>query len=156
MDIRPLSSDAERDACARIMFESDPWRTLGYPYEDLAAALAPVEREIYVVKDGGAVAGFVVISMRGILAGYVQSIAIAAPHRGRGLGTELMRFVEQRVFRERPNVFLFVSSFNHGARRLYESLGYERVGTVKDFLVAGYDEHLMRKTIGPLRPRRGA
>ncbi|MFN2443136.1 MAG: GNAT family N-acetyltransferase, partial [Thermoanaerobaculia bacterium] len=49
-----------------------------------------------------------------------------------------------------PNVFLFVSSFNDGARRLYERLGYRVVGEVPDYLIPGASEILMRKTIGPL------
>ena len=151
MTIELLSTDAEREACARIMAGSEPWRTLGYAYADLRSRFDSREREYYVLKDGDEVAGFVILDMRGILSGYLQSIAIDAKYRGQGLGTQLMGFVEARVFRERPNVFLFVSSFNEGARRLYESLGYETIGTVKDFLVEGYDEVLMRKTIGPMR-----
>ncbi len=133
------------------MFASEPWRSLGYTYDELRERFAPSERETYVLKDGDAVAGFVMLDMRGILSGYLQSIAVDAKYRGQGLGTRLIEFVEERIFRERPNVFLFVSSFNHRARQLYESLGYETIGTVKNFLVEGYDEILMRKTIGSLR-----
>ena len=152
MQIQPLVSEADRDACARIMAESDPWRTLGYTYFDLRERLDAPDREYYVLKDTARVVGFVIIAMGGILSGYLQTIAVAPAYRGQGLGTQLMAFVEQRVFREQPNVFLFVSSFNHGARSLYESLGYEIIGTVRNFLVEGHDEVLMRKTIGPLRP----
>jgi ribosomal protein S18 acetylase RimI-like enzyme len=109
------------------------------------------DRELYVLKDRDRVAGFAIISMQGILSGYLQTMAVAATYRGQGCGAQLMRFVEERIFREKPNVFLFVSSFNTRARRLYESLGYEVIGTVKDFLVKGHDEILMRKTIGPLK-----
>jgi ribosomal protein S18 acetylase RimI-like enzyme len=67
-----------------------------------------------------------------------------------------MDFAEKRVFRDSPNIFLCVSSFNEGARRLYERLGYTPVGELEDYLVAGHAEILMRKTIGPLEgfPRR--
>jgi ribosomal protein S18 acetylase RimI-like enzyme len=66
------------------------------------------------------------------------------------VGAQLLAFVERRVFREAPNLFLFVSSFNEGARRFYEAHGYELVGEVTDFLVAGHGECLMRKSLGPL------
>ncbi|MDQ3427572.1 MAG: GNAT family N-acetyltransferase, partial [Gemmatimonadota bacterium] len=69
--------------------------------------------------------------------------------RGRGLGTFLVRWAEARIFRESPNVFLCVSSFNVNARRLYQRLGYSVVGELTDFLVEGYSEILMRKTMGP-------
>ena len=74
---------------------------------------------------------------------------MSASARGSGLGTQLVAFAEQRIHRESPNVFLCVSSFNPGARSLYERLGYEFVGTLKDFLVEGYDELLYRKSSGP-------
>ena len=43
-----------------------------------------------------------------------------------------------------------VSSFNGGARRLYERLGYEVVGELTDYIVQGHSEILLRKTVGPL------
>jgi ribosomal protein S18 acetylase RimI-like enzyme len=55
----------------------------------------------------------------------------------------------ERIFRESPTVFLCVSNFNTGARRLYERLGYEVVGSLRDFLVAGRAEVLLRKSRGP-------
>jgi len=61
-----------------------------------------------------------------------------------------MPFVERRVFRERPNVFLCVSDFNKGARRFYEKLGYETVGELRDYIIKGRSEILLRKTVGPL------
>jgi hypothetical protein len=43
-----------------------------------------------------------------------------------------------------------VSSFNPDARRLYERLGYSVVGELKDLIVPGHSEILLRKTLGPL------
>jgi ribosomal protein S18 acetylase RimI-like enzyme len=43
-----------------------------------------------------------------------------------------------------------VSSFNDGALRLYQRLGYQKVGELPDYIVAGHSEILLRKTIGPL------
>jgi ribosomal protein S18 acetylase RimI-like enzyme len=61
-----------------------------------------------------------------------------------------MAFAEERIFQEVPNVFLCVSSFNQEAQRFYARLGYEQVGELKDYVVRGHSEFLMRKTIGPL------
>jgi len=65
-----------------------------------------------------------------------------------------MRFAEERIFRESPNVFLCVSSFNPRAKALYERLGYEAVGELNDYIVRGHSEHIFRKTIGPIREFR--
>jgi [ribosomal protein S18]-alanine N-acetyltransferase len=43
-----------------------------------------------------------------------------------------------------------VSSFNQGARRLYERLGYNVVGELTDYIVEGHSEILLRKTVGPM------
>jgi [ribosomal protein S18]-alanine N-acetyltransferase len=151
MNIQPLASDAERAACASIMAESEPWLTLGQTYEQGLRLLAMTDREMLVALDGETVAGFAILSMQGILAGYLQTLAVAAPYRGQRVGARLMRFVEDRVFRDRPNVFLFVSSFNAPAQKFYAALGYQTIGIVRELLVKGHDEILMRKTIGPLR-----
>jgi hypothetical protein len=47
-----------------------------------------------------------------------------------------------------PERFPVCLSFNREARRLYERLGYQLVGTLTDYLVPGHDEHLFRKTNG--------
>jgi RimJ/RimL family protein N-acetyltransferase len=43
-----------------------------------------------------------------------------------------------------------VSSFNERARALYTRLGYETVGELRDYIVRGHSEWLLRKSIAPL------
>jgi ribosomal protein S18 acetylase RimI-like enzyme len=61
-----------------------------------------------------------------------------------------MDFVERRIFTKYSNVFLCVSSFNSIAQKFYKKLGYQIVGVLKNYLVEGHDEILMRKTTGPI------
>ncbi len=61
----------------------------------------------------------------------------------------LLRFCEGYALQTSPNMFIFVSSFNTRALRLYQGVGFILIGTLKDFLVPGFDELLLRKTIGP-------
>lgn len=82
--------------------------------------------------------------------GYIQTVCIDPARRGRGLGSKLVEFAEQRILQVSPNIFLCVSSFNQGARRLYEQLGYTVVGELTDYIVRGHSELLLRKTTGPL------
>jgi ribosomal protein S18 acetylase RimI-like enzyme len=105
-------------------------------------------KEVDVIRDANGVAGFVVIDMRGLLRGYVQILCVRPDCRRQGLGSALLRWAEERIFRDSPNVFICVSSFNPGARRLYERLGFALVGTLRELLVAGHDELLLRKTKG--------
>lgn len=148
--IRPLAGHGEAEACARMMAGSEPWITLGRSYEASLALLESPDREVYVAVADDVVAGFIVVVLQGAFVGYIQTICVAAERRGGGIGTQLVRFAEERIFRESPNVFLCVSSFNPGARRLYERLGYALVGELTDYIVRGHSELLFRKTIGPL------
>jgi ribosomal-protein-alanine N-acetyltransferase len=150
MEIRPLASDEDAQACARLMAGSEPWITLGRGYEASLAILRDAGKERYVARDGKNLAGFLILNMTGAFAGYIQTVCVARELRGHGVGTRLVAFAEERIFRESPNVFLCVSSFNHDARRLYERLGYRAVGELTDYLVPGHSELLMRKTVGPL------
>ena len=108
-------------------------------------------REVYVARVGAERAGFLVLIMSGAFVGYIQTVCVAAASQGRGIGTALVEFAEKRIFTDSPNVFLCVSDFNAGARRLYERLGYRIVGELNDYVVAGHAEILMRKSRGPLR-----
>lgn len=60
----------------------------------------------------------------------------------------MIAWAEERIFRQSPNVFLCVSSFNERAQRFYGRLGYERVGELPDFLTVGHAEIILRKTRG--------
>jgi [ribosomal protein S18]-alanine N-acetyltransferase len=147
--IRPLAGAAEAETCARLMAGSEPWLTLGRSYEASLRLLQDPTREVYVADDAGAVGGFVVLCLTGALVGYIQTVCVAPDQRGRGLGTQLVAFAEDRIFGVSPNVFLCVSSFNADARRLYERLGYAYVGELTDYLVRGHSELLLRKARGP-------
>jgi len=148
--VRPLSTEAEMEACAALMAASEPWLTLGRDFTASLRFLRDPARERHAALVGDRLAGFLVLNLQGAFVGYLQTICVAPEFRGRGLGTALVAFAEERIFREHPNVFLCVSSFNPSARRLYERLGYATVGELSDYLVPGHSEILMRKSRGPL------
>ncbi len=145
-----LQTEEEARSCARMMASSEPWLTLGRTYEQSLAILRDPTREVYLLKQDGAIAGFLILCMTGAFIGYIQTVCIHPAHRGSGLGSRLVALAEQRILSEVPNVFMCVSSFNHDARRLYERLGYHVVGELTDYIVRGHSEILLRKSIGPL------
>ncbi len=147
--IQPAGSAADREACARMMSTSEPWITLGRDYSRCLAAVSDPGRELYVACAGADVLGFILLNMHGPFPGYIQTVCVADSARGAGVGSQLVSFAEAHIGRVSPNVFLCVSSFNSGARRLYERLGYEFVGTLTNYLVEGHDELLYRKSVGP-------
>ena len=130
------------------MADSEPWITLGVEIAVAQKVLADPAREQYAIRDAMGVAGFIVIDMRGLLTGYIQILCVRPDCRGRGLGSVLGRGAEARIFQESPNAFMCASSFNAGARRLYERLGFVPVGVLRELIVPGHDEVLLRKTRG--------
>ena len=137
-----------------MMASSEPWITIGRTFDECLAQLVDPTREVYVAAEDDAARGFIIINMHGAFSGYIQTICVEPATRSSGLGSRLVAFAEERIFRDSPNVFLCVSSFNPRARSLYERLGYEAIGEIRDFLVRGHSEVLMRKTIGPTREFR--
>ena len=109
----------------------------GSQLRDVARHHRDPTREVYVARDETGLAGFLILCMTGAFVGYIQTICIDPDRRGQGLGSRLVEFAEQRILQVSPNVFMCVSSFNHGARRLYERLGYKVVGELTDYIVRG-------------------
>jgi len=148
--IRPICGVQETEICARMMAESEPWTSLQRDYAASLRNLSSAEKEIYVAAKGDEIVGFIVLNLHGGFVGYIQSICVAPGWRKHGIGRELVDFAERRVFKNHPNMFICVSSFNPDARRFYGGLGYEVVGELKDYIVDGHSEILLRKTIGSL------
>ena len=146
--VEPLDRNGEAAECAELMVTSEPWVTLRLARETALAILTDPAKEVHAIRDANGVAGFVVIDMRGLLRGYVQILCVRPDCRRQGFGSDLLRWAEEQIFRDSPNVFICVSSFNPDARRLYERRGFQLVGTLQELLVPGHDELLLRKTRG--------
>ena len=150
IQIRQLQDTTEAEVCARLMADSEPWITLRRDYAACLKAVSSPAKETYVAIVEGQIVGFIILNMQGAFVGYIQSIGVAPEWRNRGIGRQLIAFAEERIFSQTPNVFVCVSSFNKEAQRLYKRLGYQVIGELKDYLVAGHAEILLRKTIAPL------
>ena len=99
------------------------------------AAFAAIEADpnqfLAVVEDGGAVIGCLQLtflpglSHRGLWRGQVESVRVAASHRGGGLGRRMFDWAIERC-RERGcgMVQLTTDKSRADARRFYESLGF--------------------------------
>lgn len=133
-----------------MMAATEPWLTLGLNYSACLKAVSDPRQEVYAARSAASASGFIVIKMTGTFKGYIRAVCVAPEARGLGIGTRMIKFAERRIFKETPNVFMCVSSFNRGARKLYRTLGYVKAGVLCDFIVKGCDEILLRKTRGPL------
>ncbi|MCK4695694.1 MAG: GNAT family N-acetyltransferase [Candidatus Cloacimonetes bacterium] len=142
--------DSEAKLCAKLMSESEPWITLKREYKDSLGLFNNPSKECYIAYYGKQFAGFILLDMKGALAGYIQSIAVIPGLRNQGIGKKLLKFTEKRIFKELPNVFVCVSSFNPEAKKMYLKQGYEIIGELKDFIIKGHSEILLRKQICPI------
>ncbi len=133
---------------ADMMMTTDPWITLGFNYEQCLQAFEGNSKEIYILEITNEMAGFVILQVCGTFNGYIQTICIKEEYRGKGLGKKLLQFCEERIHQISPNVFICVSEFNERAIQLYYEYGFEYIGTLKDFVKKGFDELLLRKSIG--------
>jgi ribosomal protein S18 acetylase RimI-like enzyme len=137
----------EAEWCARLMAGTEPWMTLRRDLPGCRDALARPGTDLFVAHLGGQPVGFVLVAPHGLAASpYIASIGVAADARGRGIGSELLRFVESH-FAGRGHLFLLVSSFNDRAYRLYSRHGYDRIGELNDYIVAGSSEIILHKRL---------
>ena len=105
---------------------------------------------MFVAELAGKIVGVLILHLGGSFDGYIQLIAVFPEFQNRRFGEKIMQFAERHIFQGSKNVFLCVSSFNSRAQKFYERLGYQKTGKLENFLVAGQNEILMRKTRGPL------
>jgi ribosomal protein S18 acetylase RimI-like enzyme len=150
MEIRALSTDSEAEKCAEMMESYEPWKTLGRGYAESLDIIKDPSREVYLALVGGEILGFIILELKGAFIGYIKSICISTDYRGKGMGTSLMEFAERRILSETPNVFICVSDFNTRAMNFYLDRGYEVIGEIKNYIIEGSSEILLRKTTGPL------
>jgi len=150
LQLAELLAPADIEACVALMQASDPWRRLGIGPDACRRTITHPGRQAHGAWIDGEFAGFVVLNFEGPFSGYVQLIGVSPERRGQGVGHALMALAERIAFARGPNLFLCVSGFNTGAQRFYARLGFEEVGRLRDHLVAGEDELLLRKSRGPL------
>jgi [ribosomal protein S18]-alanine N-acetyltransferase len=142
---------------ARVMAASEPWITLGRDLEGCRATLVRPGTELFVARaeiaqqqirqDQYRPLGFILLAPYGLAASpYIACFAVAAEARGQGVGSQLLRFAEEH-FAGSEHLFLLVSSFNQRAQALYRKHGYELVGELKDYVVAGHSELILHKRL---------
>jgi [ribosomal protein S18]-alanine N-acetyltransferase len=148
-DIETTKDPEDFEVCAVMMAETDPWITLDMNYDQCLKAFEGNCKEIYVLRIESSIAGFVILQVCGTFSGYIQTICISEEYRGKGFGTKLLRFCEERILKFSPNVFICVSSFNKGAIKLYYEFGFKLVGELDNFVKEGLTELLLRKSVGP-------
>jgi len=146
--IRPATA-SDREWAAALMTRSEPWVTLGRTLNASRASVADADYQVFVADQDGDPLGFLILDPRGVAgAPYIKSVGVRDDVRGRGVGSRLVAHAEMVCRQDGArDVFLCVSSFNPRARALYERLGYQSIGELTDFVIAGASESLLRKRL---------
>lgn len=123
MHIRPYleSDEATVVALWQACGLTRPWND---PHKDIARKLG-VQRELFLVGEcEGVLVATVMAGYEGHR-GWVNYLAVAPGHQGRGHGAALMRHVEaQLLARGCPKLSLLVRSGNSAVQAFYKRLGY--------------------------------
>ena len=120
----PISTaDGEQieEAVSAILSENST--AAGFPY-----SRDPVRLQIEV--EGTIIAGLTGYTCWSWL--YIETLAVAAEHRGQGLGAALVQEAE-RIGRDRDCHAVWVDTFSFQAPEFYRRLGYIPFGVLPDF-----------------------
>lgn len=107
---------------------------------DLCVAMSPEDEAVgvmYMTRDG----------MAGLP--YLNLLSVKKKYRGKGIGTDLVKIFIGVMEREQyPSMYIMTSQFNTGAKRLYQSLGFQPKCLLHDAFRKGVSEWLF------MRPNR--
>ena len=109
-----------------------PWND---PRADFAQALATPTATVLVQRDGGTIAGGVMVGFDGHR-GWVYYLAVASERRGQGIGRALMAAAEAWLRERGARKLQLMLRDGNPASSFYEALGYSRqpVATYGRFL----------------------
>ncbi|WP_430462185.1 GNAT family N-acetyltransferase/peptidase C39 family protein [Thalassolituus sp. LLYu03] len=111
--------------------------------------------ELWLLQEGAGILAYaLVLFHRGTSLARLYSLAVMPAARGRGLGKQLLLWVEQRAL-ERHVLFmrLEVRNDNPAAVALYEQQGYRRLKALKHYYEDGADGWRMEKHLRTVTPR---
>ena len=141
------------EACIHILQNSEIGQVYFEDYSKVEASLlnAITEDGLFVaVNEKAECLGFIYYMSKGVFGSYpyLHIIAVKEEYRGYGVGKQLMKYFEENASSYlSTKYFLTVDDFNVNARRLYERLGYQCVGTLPNFYKDDIDCNVMMKAI---------
>lgn len=131
-------------ALDRDLFPYSPWSTSQYKEE-----FAHPTRRFYVANDeAGEIIGYAGVFAPGGAEADILTVGVVPAHRGQGIARQLMALItDWAISQGSTAMMLEVKTDNVEAIGLYESLGYEKLNTRKDYFGAGLHALVMRKEL---------
>ena len=104
-------------------------------------------KNIYVALHLGECIGFMYYIPSGAFHSfpYLHIIAVKDAYRSKGIGKQMLDFLEKELFKNSDKLFLVTADFNPGAIRFYKKNGYKQVGMIPNLYRKGITEYLFMK-----------
>lgn len=135
------AKEAESVAAACIRF--DPYLTLGYRAETLAAYLTrpdPALTRQAILQDGK-LAGVLTMRKPWLRGPMIEMLALLPDAQGKGLGSQILERCKAEAGK---NLWTTVSAFHEPARRFYAKAGFEEIAALPGIVAEDQDEILLR------------
>jgi ribosomal protein S18 acetylase RimI-like enzyme len=147
--LRAIHDAEDARVLSEMLVTMEPWRSLRYTTTALEGYLLREDAGLhrYVVEVQDQASGIVCVRYPWLLGAYLELLGLGVATQGGGVGSDIMRWLEDQTCLASRNVWALVSGFNTHAREFYARLGYHEIGPVKDLVEPGYDEILLRKVV---------
>jgi ribosomal-protein-alanine N-acetyltransferase len=123
------------------LFPYSPWSSSQYKEE----FSAPTRHFVVAVDEQQSIIGYAGVFAPGDAEADVLTVGVVPSHRGKGIARQLMAMITDWA-QEQGSIamMLEVKVDNQDAIGLYESLGYSKLNTRKDYFGTGIDAVVMR------------
>ena len=118
MNIRPIQPD-EVEAARQLLADND-WGPRVQDPVVFCQLLAQSQIALVAVDEDGQVVGFLRAITDGLFNGYISMVIVAASHRGRGIGTQLV----QTAMGSNDRMTWVLRAGRDGVSAFYEKLGF--------------------------------
>jgi diamine N-acetyltransferase len=146
-----LTSLTENEAglLSQQLATMDPWLSLGYSAVGLLRYMLRPDPALYrfVIFVGPTISGLVCVRYPWLRGPCLELLAVFDDQKRRGLGREIMSWIQMQCPIAAQNIWTLTSSFNAGARAFYRSLGFSEIVALPDLISSGSDEILLRKML---------
>ena len=123
------------------LFPYSPWSTSQYKEE----FSSPTRHFVVAVDEAQSIVGYAGVFAPGGGEADVLTVGVVPSHRGKGIARHLMALITDWADKQGSTAMMLeVKVDNAEAIGLYESLGYSKLNTRKDYFGAGLDALVMR------------
>ena len=127
-------------------------RGIAYSRRTLRSYLSPANGDCLVPqakpRSGGEIMGFIIAVAEGCEA-HIITIDVTEPHRRSGVGTALLRAMEERLARRGTRrIALETATSNEAGVAFWQRHGYRLAGVLRGYYLGRIDAYWMLKTLG--------